>query len=386
WLVLHDAGRAGELQTGALMEAADWAGERKIRVLVPGTEVLMLEASIPTRNTQKLLQALPYALEDQLAGSVEDQHFAAATRTAGGQIPVAVVAREHMDNWLAQLEDAGIDADTLTPDFLCLPINDDAVTLATTSNGLLLRNGAAQGCRVQTALIPEILKQTLTQHEPPPVAVDLYGSPDAAITARLEKADIAVQTHDTELFPLLAANASRPVLDLLQGDYKKRRENTEWWQPWRVPAALAAVLLLIVLGTQISRYFILKGKNETLMQQMNAVMQQAFPGARESTFPRADMESRLSAMQNSGDNGSGFLPLVHDVGMALSEVPDAHLNALSYRSGRLEISVLADGVQSLDQLKTLLTKDGELHVEIQAANNRDNKVEGRLLIVPAGDK
>ena len=74
------------------------AGAAEIVVLVPGEDVLLTEARLSARNRAQLLQALPYAVEEQLLDPVEDLHFAA---TAGGDpLGVAVVARDTAA-WLA---------------------------------------------------------------------------------------------------------------------------------------------------------------------------------------------------------------------------------------------------------------------------------------------
>ena len=98
---------------GTLGEAAADAQGRRIVVVVPGQDVLLTAAVVPSRNRQRIVEALPYILEDQLASDVDELHFAVGARVRDGTVPAAVVAHERMAHWLAQLRSVGIDPDEL---------------------------------------------------------------------------------------------------------------------------------------------------------------------------------------------------------------------------------------------------------------------------------
>ena len=104
------------------------SGAVEIVVLVPAEDVLLTEARVPARNRAQLLQALPFAVEDQLLAPVESLHFAAATGE-GDAVGVAVVAKATLRSWLDRLSEAGIRADAILPDSLALPFAPDHVTL-----------------------------------------------------------------------------------------------------------------------------------------------------------------------------------------------------------------------------------------------------------------
>ena len=99
WLVVDAFGNSmGLVQSGTLMDAAASASGRRLRVCVPGSAVLLLHANIPSSNTQKILQAVPFALEDRLAQDVDNLHFAVGIRDARGY-PVSVVTKTQMQQW-----------------------------------------------------------------------------------------------------------------------------------------------------------------------------------------------------------------------------------------------------------------------------------------------
>ncbi|MCY3730631.1 MAG: hypothetical protein OXF98_04750, partial [Rhodospirillaceae bacterium] len=59
----------------------------------------------------------------------------------------------------------------------------------------------------------------------------------------------------------------------------------------------------------------------------------------------------------------------------------ARVEALSFRSGVMDLRVYAPSVAVLDALARNLTAGGEFQVNIQAANPTESGIEGRLQIV-----
>ena len=124
WLLVDLQGQVKTpVQSGAPTSAVV-SGARRVVVLVPGAEVSLYEARVPGRNRQRVLRAIPFALEEQLADDVEMLHFALGDSLGADRYPVAVVERQRMDAWLAQLREAGISAHQWVPDTLALPRTD----------------------------------------------------------------------------------------------------------------------------------------------------------------------------------------------------------------------------------------------------------------------
>ena len=79
WVVV-DLLSIGDPQTGLLAEAAPQFVGRNIIVLAPASEVLRLRVAMPLKGNARIRQALPYALEEQLASDIDEQHFAFSRR------------------------------------------------------------------------------------------------------------------------------------------------------------------------------------------------------------------------------------------------------------------------------------------------------------------
>lgn len=380
WFAMDAQGnRIGTPGEGAPEQAAKLTERRQVIVLVPGETVSLHTAQMPTRNTQKALQALPYALEDKLAEDIDELHFALGGRD-GDRLDAAVVRRERMDEWLAVLKDAGIVADVLLPDFMGLPApaDPDSWVAAYDDDRYLVRQASARGFVLAAPLLPVALRDAA------PAAVRLYGDTATdAVAAPFTQRGIEIEPAGELLDAFTAGLDRAPAFNLLQGAYQPKRDQRIAWRRWRWPAVAAAIWLVLALGTWISTYVSLSLEQQRLREAMVATVRDAFPGATVTNDPRGLLTSRLMSLKQQGGE-SGFLDIFSAVGEAAAQQPGLTLQAVSYRDGRLDISVNADTVQTLDALKTALNSDSRWHAEVQAANNKGDHVEGRLQIKTEG--
>ena len=117
WVNIDSAGaRKSEVWDGSLDQAAASNDGRPVIALLPSEDVLTITTELRARGN-KLLNALPYALEDHVADDVDDLHFAPGQRMPNGLLPVAVIARAKMDAWLEALRsrDEMLGRDVLVP-------------------------------------------------------------------------------------------------------------------------------------------------------------------------------------------------------------------------------------------------------------------------------
>ena len=138
WVITGaDGGRLGPVATGNLEDAAAIARERQVVAIAPGSSVTLARPELPVRAGSKLAQVVPYAMEESLAGEVENFHFSIGATAEDGSTQVAAMRREELRSWIDALASAGIDAQAIVPDTLCLPDNPGKI-VAVIDSGLLL--------------------------------------------------------------------------------------------------------------------------------------------------------------------------------------------------------------------------------------------------------
>ena len=230
--------RALRTQRGRLADAAAVAGGRRVVAFLPAASTRLAQVELPGRMNARLLQAVPYALEEQLAEDVESLHFAVGERQADGQIPVAVIATDSLEQWLAALADAGLRPEGLVPEALALPVPEPGgATVLLCGEEAIARLSAHAGFCCDAEALDDYLA---LEDIGPSAPVCLYL---AAGTQR----DGSVRGPATRLLPapsalhVLANGLSTPqAINLLQGPYSERQGIKKHLRPW----ALAASLLL----------------------------------------------------------------------------------------------------------------------------------------------
>ncbi len=355
-------------------------------VLVPSTDVLFTHVSIPTRSRQHLAKAVPYALEDRLAGEVESMHFALGARAADGAHAVAVVDRARMDAWLGLLREAGIEPHALVPDILCLPWQPDEWIVLCEHDLSLVRTGVQSGFVADTPNLVALLELALAEtSEATPSRVRVIDAddqgPELPEALRAGTVPLVTDARPVEPLPLMVRHyAATGTLNLLQGPYSRQEQLLKLWRPWRPAAAvLAAWLLVQGLGTAV-QYADLRQRAAALDQQIEQLFRETFPDVQRVVDAEAQMKQRLAALESSqGQSSLGFLRLLLKTGQPLSATAGMELQNVQYRDGQLDVLIEIRDLQTLDGLKQSIERTG-LRVEIQSATARERGVSSRLRI------
>src|SRR5215831_10491997 len=128
-LVDAAGGRLGTVITGPLSHAAPLAAGRRVIAVIPAVDVVMAEPELPAKNANRLAQLAPYALEELLATDIDAMHFAVGKRDASGRARVAAILRTRIEQWLSDLNGAGLQADAVYSEASLLPATPGGATL-----------------------------------------------------------------------------------------------------------------------------------------------------------------------------------------------------------------------------------------------------------------
>lgn len=385
WLAMDDAGEPqGAVAHGRMQEALALAPGRQVIVLTPASDVLLARAAVPNVGRQRLAQAIPYALEDQLGSEVEDLHFALG-RQADQAIAVAVVARAKMEVWLGYLRDAGFEAELLVPSVLALPYEQDTWTVLRDAAGAIVRSGVQAGFAADHDNLETLLSLAITEIGDAGPArlriLDTPGAPALHADAWSQSLGVTVNREASaeDAVAVLARNFNEDLaINLLQGDYSRREQLEKLWRPWKPAAALLALWLLVYVGTTVSEVISLGRQSPQLQTQIEQLYLQTFPDARKVVNPKVQMQRRLDALRGNQGEGGGLLELLAQASGPLKETPNLELRTITFKEGQLNLDLRVEDLQVLDRLKQRLAAQSKMEVEIQSASSRDNKVESRL--------
>jgi len=377
-----DGGRIGPVSTGRLADAAPLAAERALVVVAPGASVTLARPELPVKGGARLAQVVPYAMEEQLAGEVEQFTFAVGRTDADGRTLVAAMRRDELRGWLDALKTAGLDPLALVPDTLCVPDNPAKTVAVIDAGELLVRAPDALPVTLDAEPLTEAF--TLAGLEGDDRHVQLYVSQQDWQESRemIEALREVTGSLDLQLLPdgslpLLAAGAVRgDALSLLQGEFARRTGWRAEWQRWRLAAALALAALALHVGVHGYDLIRLRAEEQRLDAAIEQAVRIALPDVERVVDARVQIEQRLAG--GGAADPEGLLARLAAIGGAMSGAP-ATLESLGWRDGSLELQMIAPDTDSLARFAQALTARG-LAAEVASTTPAEKGVAARINI------
>ncbi len=379
--------RMGAVVTGTLQEASGLAANRRVLAVVNGSAVLHTEPVLPPlKGGAKLAQVVPFALEDQLAADVDELHFAIGKRATRPGTPIAVVAHQQIQQWLSELQSAGLFPAAIYTDTFTVPASNEAINILIDQGRVLMRGANIAPVCLDISPLDEALKLAIPEFTETTVSIYVpeaeYDSHRASIEAlHVRTPNLQIKLLPEGALPLLATQAIQgDSINLLQGIYEPKRDLNMEFKPWRTAAIFIAVLFCLHLVVTGTHWWQLKRQESRLDQQITETFSQGLPGSSpiNPSQARRTFESRLVALQSAGTD-SQLLQSLGAMADAINKTPGSQIEDLAYRENILNVRMLVASVDALDSIRKLAASHG-LTVDIQSANPRDNKIEGRLQI------
>lgn len=363
-----------------------------ITLVVPGDEVLSARVELPAGGRSKVLQALPYLIEERVVGDVERLHI--VPQLTSDTVTATVASDDGMACWLSWVAESGLMIDRVIPEpYLLPPPQADHWHLALLGERLWLRSGdQALSTRWQLApfLLEKCLKQAIDQR---PGQIRLWHDgcrSQEEITTHLISALPGLPIEFILLTPshpaALPGTAQDSGINLLQGPYARRRRGASlaasWWP--------AAILMLLWAAIQFGGSLLVVQRLESSIAELNRGISDTymslFPETRRLVNPRAQMEHQLSLLTSEGREGkSDFLTLLAVAGNQVNQFSSVTIERISYRKGVLHLELTADSLDTLNRVKNSLLATGRVGVEIGNTSAETLGVKSRLTIEGVGE-
>ncbi len=361
---------------------------RRVLLIIPNEDVVLTSVTIPSKNKKQLLQAIPFALEDNLAEDIEELHFAIFQEKPQGETHVAVINRDRLDDYLSLLKDNGLTAHFVLPQVLVQTIKKDAWSLLESHDNSVsdsdnqatvsVRLNKYAGFFSDKSLL-ELFIQQLEEDKP-----ELLLSNIAADELPKELQDIALEALDPAQVFYESANSAID-LNLLSGFVSNKKESHINWKAWRPAFVIASMLLATwigILGWQNTK---LQKQRKQLDQSINNLFTATFPKSR-IVDPAQQMASKLNQLKkNAGGTVSSPLPLIADISPLLKEYKDLSLNEIRFKENKLELVVQSPNLSRLETFKKDVLKKSNLQLEISSSTTTADKVEAILLVSPLNE-
>jgi general secretion pathway protein L len=384
WRPAQGAAESGTV--ARLEELPEHVRKGLIQVWTPAGDTLFTNAALPTRSRARILQALPYALEEQLLDDPEGLDFSYRPQP-DGRLAVAVTARARLASWVQALKAAGLTPALFCPATLAPALEEGAWTLAADGADGYVRSGELSGfaCPLPWDAPPAVLAVALREAQAlsraprelvvwnPPAGFDRDGWVTALglpVTVR------AGSSWDT---------APAAPFNLLQGELAPAGELRQLLQPLRPAAAMLALALAAAFALNLVEWGRLSYVQAQQRREMTELFTRSFPEAKTVVDPVLQMERNLAVLQaNSGKLAvSDLLPLLARVVPAVQGIPQLKLRAMQYGEATLTLDVTVIDFRLMELLKNSLQGRG-LRVDVVSANSRGSGVEARLRLKLGG--
>jgi len=401
WIVVDNNGtRRSPPVTGVLQEAASDVRDRPVIVLVPASEVSTLTVELPARGA-RLRAALPFALEEQVADEIENLHFASGKRLASGRLPVAVVARDKMAEWLGRLNDAGIVPAQLIPENHGVALVPNTISLLVAEGQVMFNDGVdlefvMQDVRPSDALVAAgALGDDDTSEGPGKSSRHLlvYCEPGdeqkfehdwTALRSELDSVDINL-LPDGVLPRLAVTAASGAGVNLLQGRYGEKTDVSALIRPWRYAAMLLLGLAFLGIATKGVDFFRLMSEETALKEQFIAEYRKIRPDdTGEVLDPLGTVTSIRRSFGGTASAPAVFLPSLQQLATAVQDNSEAEIQAISYRAGVVTVRLNAPDVATLDRIQKSVSASKRFTASIQSTDRIADQVNSRIEIREAG--
>jgi len=391
--------RGGKQESGQvsdLNQLPTTARGARAYVWTPAADTMLTSATLPTRSRRKIMQALPYTLEDRLLGDPDSLHFAYRNET-DGSLSVAVTDTKRLRLWLEALKQAGIQPVELCPATLLAPWALDCWSLAFVADEVLVRTGAASGFVAPLSLRPGSGQAQI----PPPLlvaalqeAARAQRTPESLVVFNAP-AGFPAETWSTVLqTPVRIEKTSmwdRPqephcALNLLQGQFEPRGQINHSLRPYLPAAAMLLVWLLGNIFFDLGDWWKLRQQHQEYTRAMSALLLSTFPETKTVLDPAAQMQRSIDLLlARTGHRDRDLLPLLTKTATVLRADARVRLRGVRYADQSLTLELTWPAPASPDTIKAALDAAG-VRAEILTLTPRAGEVDGRLRLQPAAAK
>lgn len=378
-----------EILYGVLPEANTLAAEPfplfNPIILIPTESVLLTTVSLPKTSAAKIKQAIPYSIEEELADDLENLHIAIGKQSDTGQVPLAVIEKNKLIQYLEQSEALSYTTNIFLPEALALPYIPHHWFILIEKEQSLIRLDNYRGLAVETEELQNFIQVLLKENLPPEKIYVAYT--EASLSLIIKKLydfripiEVAseITTSEKVFIEGLAAQPILPI-NLLQNEFKFKKPN--WLTlPWKKLMYIAGGLTSLWLVTEISAWVMLTHQNKSLVYKIHEYYDNYFP--HETAPPDFTKSGLIKAFQTLAHRSDHdfFFNITLAVGKQLAaQNEDLNITKFDYQNNTLVLELMAQDFSALNEFSHVLATHGYL-VKQSDAKAETGRVTARLTI------
>lgn len=354
---------------------ANWPESAEhIVAIIPGDEVLLLGCKVPGRTAGTVKKALPYALEEFVAGDIEELHIAHEKIRPGQSVKCALISKQRLSQWQDYFSRAEIYPGNVISEAQLLTAETNACTLVFNADEVMLATNDESASVARSEVLGLLSNMTLAK-------VVCVGGELTDIEISQLDASLVVENDQREGFEYLVSrfNAAN-LINLLQGEYKVAPSANA---PGRAIAGIFGLLGIWLIVAMVS--FAVQGywaemKADELSMDASSLYKEYFPS---DSVPVSHgqltrrLKAKLGSQAIGGGNAQGFIDLLSRVAGGITGADKIQSLRFNHQRMQLTFEILLPGFNELDPLKERAAAQGVV-LKVTNADNDGNGVRARL--------
>lgn len=370
-------------QTSTWAEAQNTLRKQSpIVVLIPSNEVQLTSSHLKAKSQRQLAQALPFALEEQIIGEPEEQHYTWVSAEKEESFPVAIIKRQRLQQWIDFLRRSNIPTRYILPDVFCLPSHENSFSIWQQEQQLWVRENTFQGWQAPANTLPLYLEQLKANYEQAEEKPSLHFYSDQAQRPELDWDIIESdpqQLKRTDIESTLGLSLSH----LFVSD--ESSQLAQLWKPWRATAVAAGITAIIFAAIQVIEIQSLSKQHEQLIQTNLQQFNTLFPELSEQdpfllrSVAESELAARSSSSRDNKPNVLSALPALNVLAQAVASQNKIDIQALTWGNNRLTARLETPNSQEIEQLEQKLSQLLSREINIEYRRNA-GRIQANLVL------
>jgi general secretion pathway protein L len=383
WIEISDQGRQiSAPQSGALQNLPNQLRSNPIFVLLPGTETTTKFLKLPIKSFQKIRAAIPFALEEELAGDIKDLHFSFIKIKGNDEIPIVIIEKKRLNYYQQLLDDCNIEAHLITSELFGLEMIKNTITAMIEPNKIMINNGSNISVVIENDNSHDI-NNIINQIKESANYIQVYLREDIKNHEHLSN-DLK-DNHDNIDIKLIPSHSLQKLsqtiinsnsVNLLQGKYAAKIDLEKYFKPWKYAAISIIALCFTLLLNKALLYNKLTNDESDLATRFANEYKKFDSRIRNINDPI----QLISALQINGpikSEVSLFLGSLDNLSEALNR-NNAYINSITYQDNIVNIRITSPDVTSLDKIRRNINQNSVFLATILSTNQISNNIESRL--------
>lgn len=352
-----------------------------VTLLIPGLDAVYRSVEFGEKEAKHLAKTIPYSLEDDLLGEVEETHMVLAKPQAQ-QVMVSAVETEYLESLLEQCQQQGIDINACYPEQALLGAKPWSLYCCSDVYFLVLDEQRIYALDADCLSVALANVTDQFANLPSDIRLVLLAEQDAEEVLNLLPSSLhhLLQIENSSYAELMQTGINQnKAVSFLQGIYAPVQAWAQMWQFWRGLAILTLVVLVLQIGIKTAQNQQLKDENQSLLAEQKQLVREVFPRGK-VVLPKRQLENELKRLQG-GTSDASFMSFLYASGQMLEQADGLEINNINYDATKAELrlDILTASFSELDKAKEALSAQG-YELVLQNSNAQDEKLRARIVI------